>query len=255
MMEDVPEHEQQGGPPPALQPPHEPAPLDPDQVRQFQQFQQFQELMRQQPAGAQLPLPVPGPPPPPKPPLWQKALRSKLFRRLAVLAVIVLTAPIWWSAVLTGIASLVTDVFGSHKDNRPASETGGGLYHTNHILKDNPYDAVRQVYERVADNSPDFACGVFSDEAAQQFAEHVNAPDCPNAIKMLNAQVDNAPGSMNAYAEPDFHGKMGEKPSADSITISSCELGVTAGPRLGAFTVSRVDKGQWLITGHRRESC
>jgi hypothetical protein len=137
----------------------------------------------------------------------------------------------------------------------PAGTDGGGHYHTNHILKDNPYESVRQVYQRVAGNSPDFACGVFSDEAAQQFAEHFNARDCPDAIRMLNAQVDKAPGSKTAYAEPDFHGRMGEQPSEGSITISSCDLGVTGGPRLGAFTVSRVDKGQWLITGHQRESC
>jgi hypothetical protein len=143
----------------------------------------------------------------------------------------------------------------SAESNRPASETGGGRYHTNHILKDNPYDAVRQVYRRIADNSPAFACGAFTDEAAQQFAEHFDAADCPVVVAKLNRKVDTSPGSLNAYAEPDFHGRMGTVPTEDSITISSCEIGVTAGPRLGSFTVSRVEMGQWIITGHRSESC
>jgi hypothetical protein len=207
-------------------------------VRQFQQFQQFQELMRQQ-GGALVPLL-----PPARKPLWRRILGSRLVRRLVLLLIVVL-----------GLYFAYDYYFGSDNDNRPASETGGGLYHTNHILKDDPYDAVRQVYQRVADNTPAFACGVFTDEAAQQFAEHFNAADCPAAVAKLNAEVDTAPGSKNAYAEPDFQGKLGQKPNESPITISSCELGVSAGPRLGVFTVSRVEKEQWIITGHQRESC
>ncbi|HEV2779757.1 MAG TPA: hypothetical protein VGX25_10190 [Actinophytocola sp.] len=252
----MPENEQQSGPP-ALRPPGEPAPsspspppqpIDPEQVRQFQQFQQFQELMRQQ-GGNELLLP-----PAPKRPLWQRILRGKLFRRLALLAIIVLTAPLWWPLLLTSIVSLAVLTFGASGDQQSSTGGGGGTYHTNHILKDSPYESVRQVYQRIADNSETFACGVFTDEAAQQFANNYNATDCPAAVAKLNAQVDKAPGSMNAYAEPDFRGKRGE-PHGDMIAISSCELGVSAGPRLGEFTVSRVELGQWIITGHRLESC
>jgi len=259
MMEDVPENEWHTAPP-AVRPTNNPVPaqrdpaaesppLDPEQVRQFQQFQQFQELMKQ---GGVPPTVLP----PAKRPLWQRVLRSKPVRWLVILFLLLATLPIWGPLLLAGLIYVWIHLFLSHEDNRPASETGGGTYHTNHILKDNPYDAVRQVYQRVADNSPDFACGVFTDEAAQQFANHVNAADCPAAIAKLNGEIDKSqPGWLNGYAEPDFHGRMGEVPSADTITISSCDLGVTAGPRLGAFTLNRVDKGQWLITGHQRESC
>jgi hypothetical protein len=174
-----------------------------------------------------------------------------------------------WAPVIAaagGLAVLLTTLllvlywthqlfFGTSKENLPASETGGGGYHTNHILNDNPYAAVRQVYQRIADGSPYFACGAFTDEAAQQFAQHFNAPDCPNAIDLLHEQVDKSAGSKNAYAEPDFHGKMGQRPDSGTIMVSSCELGVNAGPRLGMFTVSRVELGQWIITAHQRESC
>jgi hypothetical protein len=240
MMEVVSENEEQQSGPPALRPPTEPAPLDPEHVRQFQQFQQFQELMRQH--GDTPPILLP----PAKKPLWKKILRSKLVRRLIYLLIIFLLLS--WA---------YQHYFGNPKENLPASITGGGLYHTNHILKDNPYEAVRQVYQRIAEDAPPFACGVFTDEAAQQFAEHFNAPDCPRAIDILHEQVDKSPGSVNAYSEPDFHGKMGQKPESGTATISSCELGVTAGPRLGAFTVQVApdSNGQWIITGHRRENC
>jgi hypothetical protein len=241
MMEVVSENEEQQHPsPPALRPPSEPAPLDPEHVRQFQQFQEFQELMRQH---GDLP---PMLRPPAKKPLWKKILRSKLVRRLIYLLIILLLLS--WA---------YQHYFGNPNENLPASITGGGLYHTNHILKDNPYAAVRQVYLRIADDSPPFACGVFTDEAAQQFAQHFNAADCPHAIDLLNKQIDRSPGAggVDAYSNPDFHGKMGEKPDSGTATISSCELGVTAGPRLGAFTVSRVENGQWIITAHQIERC
>jgi hypothetical protein len=262
MMEVVPENEQPPGfQPPAVRPPADPAPgqphppaprapLDPElvqQYQQFQQFQQFQEIMRQQ---GDVPLL-----PPAQKPLWQRILRRKLVRRLILLGILLITLPLWWNLLLAGVVSLAQLTFGSDNHDRPASESGGGTYRTNHILKDNPYDAVRQVYQRVADNSPELACGVFTDQAAQQFAEHFTAADCPAVVNLLHQRLDPDPSSPRIYAEPDFHGKMGVVPKEDSITISSCELGVTAGPRLGAFTLGRVERGQWIITGHQRESC
>ncbi|WP_406640501.1 hypothetical protein [Amycolatopsis sp. WGS_07] len=34
------------------------------------------------------------------------------------------------------------------------------------------------------------------------------------------------------------------------MTIDSCTFKVSGGPALGVFQVTKVDKGQWLITGH-----
>jgi hypothetical protein len=241
MMEAVVENERPG--PPAVRPPNEPAPLDPEQVRQFQQFQQFQELMRQNPDG---PPPMLVPQPKPKP-LWQRILTSRWVRRLALLALILIALV------------LAYDHFFPSKTDVPASISGGGRREQNVVADDNPYETVRKVYAHIAQNSPVEACNRFADDAArQQFANDFSAPDCPTAIAQLNARVDKAPGSKNAYAEPDFHGKMQEFANTDAttLTISSCDLGVTAGPRLGLFTLSRLARAnQWVITAHRNETC
>jgi hypothetical protein len=36
----------------------------------------------------------------------------------------------------------------------------------------------------------------------------------------------------------------------DVVTIDSCSFSITGGPALGVFTVTKVELGQWLITGH-----
>jgi hypothetical protein len=266
MMEVVSDNEWHNAPPPAVRAPNEPVPgprtpaaapepvpIDPEAVRQFQQFQQFQELMRQQGDNALLP-------PPPKKPLWQRVLQRKLVRRLALLAILLVTAPLWWNLLLAGIVSLATHAFGSNEPPKPASETGGGTYHTNHILKDSPYEAVRQVYQRVADDDPTFACGVFSDGAAQEFANHAGAADCPAAVHQLFGQIDKSQPYKNTWADDQglpltIGGIRLKSPpaSVSRVEISSCE--VTVSPRLGKFTIERVDRGQWLITQHQQESC
>lgn len=266
MMEVVPENERpENAGPPALRPPNEPAAvehtpispeaIDPEQVRQFQQFQQFQQLMRQQGTGTSpVPWTAQPPPPPPRPP-WQRVLRSKVFRRLALLAILVLTAPLWLPLALTGLGNLLGLDFGRGDDDRPASEVGGGKTETNLILDTNPYETVRKVYHHIAQNVPEQVCGRFTDEARRQFAVNHQVPTCETAVTKLHAQVDTAPGSKNAYAEVDFRGKMGQVPAEGTATISSCELGVTAGPRLGVFVLNRIAKDQWIIAAHRTERC
>jgi hypothetical protein len=211
-------------------------------VRQFQQFQQFQELMRQNPGG---PPPMLVPQPKPKP-LWQRILTSRLVRRLALLALILFAL------------ALAYDHFFPSKTDLPASITGGGKREQNVVSDDNPYEVVRKVYHHIAQNSPVDACNKFEVDARQQFAEDFGAPDCLTAMSRLNAEVSKTPGSINAYAEPDFHGKMQEFANTDvtTIQIDSCDLGVTAGPRLGLFTVSRIaHANQWVITAHRNKTC
>jgi hypothetical protein len=261
MMEDVSEDQWHNAPPPAVRAPNEPLPaprtpapepIDPEAVRQFQQFQQFQELMRQQ--GD-----LPTLPPSAKKPLWQRILQRKLVRRLALLAILLATAPLWWNLLLAGIVNLATLAFGSEEAQKPASETGGGTYHTNRVLKDSPYEAVRQVYQRLADDDPPYACGVFDDRAAQQFAVNFGAADCPAAVHQLTARIDKSRPYKNTWADEQglplvVDGIELKTPpsSVTSVDISSCE--VTVSPKLGRFTVSKVDNG-WLITAHRLESC
>lgn len=260
MMEAVSDDQWHNAQPPAVRAPSEPMPaprtpapehIDPETVRQFQQFQQFQQLMREQ--GGEPPALLP---PAARKPLWQRLLQRKLVRRLILLAILLVTAPLWWNLLLSGIVSLATLAFGSDEPARPASETGGGTYRTNHILKDSPHEAVRQVYQRVADDNPPFACGVFSDAAAQEFANNVGAADCPAAIHKLFGQIDKSKPFKNTWADDqglpltvDGIDLKNPPQSVSSVEIDSCH--VTVSPALGKFTVARAERGQWIITAHK----
>lgn len=262
MMEDVSEDEWHNAPPPAVRMPTEPLPaprapvpeqIDPEAVRQFQQFQQFQELMRQQ-GGAPLVLP------PARKPLWRKALGSGAVRWpvkvLAVVGIVLL--------VLGLVAYFAYQhFFGSEDKNLPASMVGGKSYENRTILAESPHEAVRKVYHRVADNSPDFACGQFTTAAAQQFKNDFDfqAGSCEDAVRELNARIDKSQkGYKNTWADYqglplDLDGVNLKSPpdSVTSVEISSCE--VTVSPKLGWFKVQKVERGQWIITEHRRETC
>jgi hypothetical protein len=244
MMEAVSEEQRHNAPPPMVRAPDEPMPaprapvpdqIDPEAVRQFQQFQQFQELMRQQ--GD-----VPLLPPAPRKPWWRKALASKSLRRLVILLVVILG--LYWA---------YQHYFGSADEDLPASQTGGHTFKDRTLLQTQPHSSVRMVYQRVAENVPDVACGQFTDEAARQFAADVGADDCPSAVAMMAAQVT---GPKNQYAEPFFPAEYRNLPStASTLEISSCKLEVSGGPKLGWFRLQKVERDQWIITQHRQESC
>ncbi|WP_431877545.1 hypothetical protein [Amycolatopsis sacchari] len=154
-------------------------------------------------------------------------------------------------AVLGVAGKLLYDhFFPPQDDDRPASETGGGTYHANKILSTQPYEAVRTVYDAIAQKDPNpesmvaRACGRFREDIQQTFAEDMGYPDCRQAVLALHAQVT----KVNDYAEsiPSYvSGQQG-----DVLTIDSCQFTISGGPALGVFTVTRVEKGQWLITGH-----
>ncbi|HET9141084.1 hypothetical protein [Actinophytocola sp.] len=233
------ENEHQPGPPPALPPPGGPPPVDPEQVRQFQQFQQFQELMRQH--GGIPPAPAPRP-------LWKRVLTSRTVRRLALLAI-----------VLFGLYFAYDYYFGDDSENLPASVTGGGTNKTNVLHETTPKRTVRQVYSHIAQNDRapneyEFVCGQFENGAERQFAEDFGAPDCKAAVAKLHAQIDKSvPGWRNAYAEPFPGAELGEVPVGTVAVVSSCQ--VKFGPQLGEFTLRRIENDQWVITGHRPETC
>ncbi|WP_442876169.1 hypothetical protein [Amycolatopsis sp. NBC_01480] len=259
--------------PPALPQPSEGQPaLDPEQLRQFQQFQQFQDYLRftqaqqgNQPApapdaglvavGAQPPATQPGwqPPVPPGPPgalapyeqprrprrgapRWLKRLGGKVLGWLIVILLIAIAAT--WA---------YRHFFPSDegKSSAQIAAEGGGTYHTNHIYSTNPYEAVRFVYHNIAQGLVDDACGRFREDVQTKFAKDVGQPDCRVAVQALHKQVTN----MNDYAEslPSY---VSGPPPADVTTIDSCDYAVVGGPALGVFQVTKVDKGQWLITGH-----
>jgi hypothetical protein len=261
MMEAVAENEHQSGPPAIREPGEplpaprasqpEPAPIDPEAVRQFQQFQQFQELMRQQGDVALVPPPT------------RKSLVRRVFRNPFVRwpLIIVITVVILVLLGLLAAYLLLQHFFGHNEEQGPASVVGGRSYTNRTILAGSPHEAVRKVYQRVADDSPEFVCGQFNSAAAQQFADDFQAGTCEDAVHQINARIDKTQkGYKNTWADyqglPLTLGGMDLKnPPAGvtSVEISSCD--VTVSPKLGAFKLQKVERDQWIIVEHRKETC
>ncbi|MTD57768.1 hypothetical protein GKO32_27870 [Amycolatopsis sp. RM579] len=225
--------------------------LDPEQLRQFQQFQQFQDYLKfteaQKQSGQVVSAQPGGPPVPPPPPgAVVQAPRPRLpMPRFVKRALASVLSALIFLAVLGIAGKLLYDhFFPPQDDTKPASETGGGTYHANKILSTEPYEAVRKVYQQIAQNRPDLACGYFDIPVQDRFARDVNAADCRQAVVTLKGQVRN----VNDYAESISPRQYDL--NATTFTINSCDFPITGGPALGTFTVTKVDKGQWLITGH-----
>jgi hypothetical protein len=249
-------------------------PIDAAELEQFRQFQQFQDYLRftqaqqgnqpappqgagavQQYSGGQPPVP-PGPPHELAPaerrrrpaPRWLTWLGKKVIAW--VLAIVILGVAGTW---------LYNHYFPNDagKTSAQLAQEGGGKYHTNHLFSTNPYEAVRFVYHNIAQGRVADACGRFQNEGqrdiqtqfaqdiAQTFRQNAAQTDCKKAVEFLATQVTN----KNDYAEslPSY---VSEPVPGDIVTIDSCTFAVQGGPALGVFTVSKVEKGQWLITGH-----
>lgn len=169
-----------------------------------------------------------------------KRLGAKLLSALLILV------------VLSIAGKLAYDHFfpSNNDDNRPAAEIGGGTYHTNKILSTQPYEAVRSVYDAIAQKDPNpenmvaKACGRFREDIQQKFGTDMGYPDCREAVLALHAQVTHVDDYLSSITPKSYD------PDAPSITVDSCDFAVRGGPALGVFTVTKVEKGQWLITGH-----
>lgn len=225
------------GPPPAVQGQS----YDPEQWQRYQRFQEFQKFEEAQrpgePARAE-------PPARSGKPLWRKVLFNRWVRRLAVLLAVVIAAG--WA---------LDHYFGNPDEGLPASETGGDKTTRTVLFAESPREAIRMIYNNVAQATLPDACTRFeTEELAERFADHFNAPDCPTAIRSLHADVTDA----SDYARPYFPTAVKLTPDADgNVVVSSCELDIRQGPRLGEFTLrvipgSRSD--QWIITDHRKEA-
>ncbi|CRK60081.1 hypothetical protein [Alloactinosynnema sp. L-07] len=201
--------------------------------REFQEFQRFKEFQR-----GELP-------PAKRRPLWLKVLLGKWVRRLVFLLILFIAAG--WA---------YQHYFGDPNENLPAAQTGGGSTNRTQLYSDTPKEAVRMLYDNIAQNTPIQACSRFESEAiGQKFANAFNAPDCLTAMKRLNAEV----GTANDYAEPTFPPPMKLVPDINGIVvISSCEMIVRDGPRLGKLTVKKIPDArgeQWIISDYAKETC
>ena len=241
----------------SVRPPAEPMSVDPEAVRQFQQFQQFQELMRRQqedgfPQGDPPPpgFLQPWGPPPPKPPLWKRALKT-IGGKLVTLALVALL-------VAAGAYWLISKLPGGGPPESPGKphEVGGKKAETNLIYETDPRNAVQKIYDDIAQNDAESACGRFTDGARAEFAKHFAdlGTTCEQIVAALNAQITT--GERSEYANPWFPSSMNLSPAQDSVQVSSCALEVTGGPRLGLLTLSKIPrsvKEQWIVTRHDDE--
>lgn len=249
----------------------QPAPgLDAEQLRQFQQFQQFQDYLKFTeaqkqgivPAPPSAPVtqhsphyghpPVPPGPPPgelttssrPRAPRWLRRLGGKVIAWLIAILLIAIAGTIVYRQIFPS---------DDGKTSEQIASEGGGTYKTNKILTSaSPYEAVRSVYDGIAQHGTgqksmvDLVCGRFEERTQQQFAVDVNATDCRDAVEKLHSEVK--AGGINDYAES--ISKRSGWPPGESVLVKSCDFTIVGGPALGDFTVSQVEKGQWLITGH-----
>jgi hypothetical protein len=242
-------------PPPAPRPPTE---ITPEQIRQFQEFQRFQELMREQglPPGTPPPpgvLPPWGPPPPKEslPKRLLKATVSKVITGLVVLAVLVVAG------------YLAVDYFFGESDladHPKARDTGGGKATTNLIYETTPRNAVLKVYDDIAQGDTKSACSRFTDDARAQFTK--NMSEYGNTCAQIVTTIYNSVAAQHMksdYANPWIPGSA-VPTNGDTVSVSSCAIEVTGGPRLGLLTLSKIPnsehasgEAQWIVSAHQAE--
>jgi hypothetical protein len=259
-------------PQPSGQTPAQP-PIDPAEVEQFRQFQQFQDYLRftqaqqgNQPAPApdagvvqappSQPVPQQGGQPPVIPPGYQLVPAER--RRAPKWVTWLGKKVIAWALAFIVLAVAGTWLYNHFFPNDKGQDTstfvqhGGGTYHTNRTLPTDPFEAVRAIYDSIgkpdAEQSRiDRVCLSMSEEARAQFAHDLGYADCATAVPALNKQVT----GMTSYIYS-VHA-ISSMPIDGVMTIHSCWYDVQGGPRLGSFTLTRVEMGQWLITGHANE--
>lgn len=142
---------------------------------------------------------------------------------------------------------------GKDDDNstEAAAEQGGGSYHTREILSSEPYEAVRQVYNKTAQEDPgtnepsvDQVCGNFDRETQDLFARNTGHSDCRQAVLGLHEEVDHVTDYARSI-RPQYY-----EANTSTLRVDSCDFDIRGGPALGVFTVQQVERGQWLITDH-----
>lgn len=273
-----------GGTEPDRPQPDSPATPTPEQLREFEEFRRFQEFQRWQRDGSASPAPSTGQQQPPaapgehagvqtelagmreqlsaltestsrveratNPPLWKRALRSGWMRWLAGLVVVLVAASLAYNHFFPS-----DDASGNPAANHPGNQQdvqqrSGG---------ESPKEAVAQIYRDIgsAAESPADAAGYgknscllyFTDQAARKFGHQLGATDCVSAFGKVRVANTAAYQDVSLAALP--------MPPANTrtVTIDSCKIGVSGGPRLGTFTLTKNDGDKWLITDVAPSSC
>ncbi|GAA1254138.1 hypothetical protein GCM10009676_46680 [Prauserella halophila] len=196
-------------------------------------------------------LPEPAQRPGRRAPRWLTWLGKKLLAWLVAFLLLAIAATWAYDHFFgTGASDQTTEEY---------ARGGGGSYHATELLADNPYAAVRSVYDAIAQADPDTglpdadkACGRFDEATQQRFAENLGFDDCRQAVNALHEEVTH----VNDYAESVY--PRGYLPTSELERIDSCSFTISGGPALGVFVAEKLDhEGQWLITGHETgpETC
>lgn len=112
-------------------------------------------------------------------------------------------------------------------------------------LAESPGSAVYQVYNGIADGSTRL-CFYFDAGGAAAFAHNFQAPSCEAVVARLQGQVDRDPRAFLRSAPSARHW----------VEIGSCAVQLrTNTTNLGRFLVTEPIPGEWIISGHRLESC
>jgi len=168
-------------------------------------------------------------------------LGSKLFRRLVYLVVALLVANHFYE-----------QYFGGDDPGDIAVDSGG--VENNVLAPQTPYGisgTVALFYKHVGTGDAGEACRLFKEDGPRRaFAEAFGEGECAAAVEKLKPRVTN----VTNYRQLGFPATMRGTPAGGSVQVSSCELTVRDGPRLGRFTLTAQPSKSWVITGYEAES-
>lgn len=234
---------------------------------QFQQFQQFTEFQRAQElaANGEPDAIVRRPDEDPesgrqakRPPAWLTAAAGKVVTALLVLA-----------AVVIGIGWAIDHFLGGEEPQAPAQQAKQNrdtpIEAEGQHWANNPYEAVRRIYHDIADGDVEYACLRFTEGSAERFAANTGHSSCTATARSAHNEVAHQKGqndyaeSIPSYVPPEMHDRISKVAPGASVTIDSCTAsaqtgGISGGPALGKFVVTRladVYGEQWAVTGHR----
>ncbi|NYH78618.1 hypothetical protein FHR84_001943 [Actinopolyspora biskrensis] len=220
---------------------------DEEAFREYQQFLEFRRFQEWQRRYGDAPPPATtggSPGEAPKRPWYRRTLgllRFKAVRRLLYLLVIVLVLMYLYNSMFGG---------GGRDAPRGASGGGGGGGSSSAVLQTSPRGAVVSAYDLLAGDSPTDVCLLFTDAAESEFAAARGAEDCAAAAKAIGEEITDKYSYKNPSIARDAAEKIG-----DRARLSSCDLRVSGGPRLGEFGMARQGSGGWKIDSYRPAEC
>jgi len=238
-------------------------PVDEEELRQFREFQEFQRFLEHKRDHGEELVPAESKENGQRrrPPAWLTAFGGKL-----------LTAALVLIAVAAGAAWAINHYLGgsSEPSTEELAEQGGKKATATKLYASDPYEAVRDIYNRIAQVVPETGrpqvskvCLRFSQEGRNQFAADMGAPTCAAAVIALNKQVTNVTDyveSLPTSIPYNLYYKVARTKEGESHAIDSCAAArswsgtITGGPALGTFIATKIPNAegqQWLITGHK----